>query len=123
MQTDGELQELTSKGHTLLFKDCDVIQWLAGKKKDNVLTRGNFVEITRKELHEFFRYKDTNPKPSHLKVELPAVELLQYFIRSKSKNFPTFHKGDKSFVSLRVEDVDDLIEWVYEVRGNPNYSS
>ncbi len=24
MQTDGELKEIVCKGHTLLFKDCDV---------------------------------------------------------------------------------------------------
>ncbi len=85
-------------------------------------TRGNFVELSNEELHDYFHYKDSHPKSSHLVIKLPAVELLQYFIYVKNKTFPTFHKGDKGFVSLRAKDVDDLVEWVYEVRGNPKYS-
>ncbi len=78
------------------------------------------MELSNEELRNFFSYKDTCSNSDRFK--LPAVELLKYFIRVKNKTFPIFHKGDHSFVSSSAEDMDDVVEWVYEVRGNPNYS-
>lgn len=119
-QSDNALKEIISKGHTLLFKDCQVIQWLSSRQDINPKAHGNFIELPHKEVGNLFDYKSTHCVPG--RFELPAEELLKYYMRVNNQNFPMFHKHNQNFISLSTEDVDKFCQWILQVREDPNYA-
>ena len=123
-QTDREFKEIKSKGATLLHNDFQVCQWRKWRDErgfPKLKEHGAYIEVTMDEMDEFYSFKSANFTPGT--VELPNKELLQYYVKTMRKNFPVLDKYGQQFVSMSVNDVDNLCEWVADSRRKGEFSS
>ena len=115
---------MRAKEATLLYKDCQVCQWVKWRDQRGFLKLkeyGAYIEVTMEEMENFYSFKNANFTPG--KVELPNKELLQYYVESKGLCFPVVEKYGEKHVSMSVQDVDEFCEWINQSRRKGNFSS
>ena len=89
-QDDQELKEIVASGATLLHVDCQVLQWRNKDGLPRLKVHGEYVELKMDEMDEFYSFKK-NHFTSGI-VELPAEDLLEYYVQIKKKSFPQLWK-------------------------------
>ena len=113
IQTDQELEEIKSRGTTLLYNDCQVSQWLKWRVErgfPELKEHHTYVEVTVEEMDDFYSFKAANCTPG--RVELPYKELLQYYSITKKKHFPICHRYGDKFISMSINEVNLFCEWI-----------
>lgn len=116
-QDDQELKEIVASGATLLHVDCQVLQWLQWRNKEGLprlKVHGEYVEVKMDEMDKFYSFKK-NHFTSGI-VELPAEDLLEYYVQIKKKSFPQLHKYGSKYISMPCSEVDGFCEWINEAR-------
>ena len=105
-------------GEYALSKDVDVKVWLyyrAYNKHPPLRDDGDFI-IVDTELHDDFddfKSKELEPGYSYLEVN----ELLQHYLKSKPHgSASTVEKYGMTFLHIHESMIDDLCEWVEQLR-------
>jgi hypothetical protein len=103
-----------------LSKDVDVAVWLqyrAYNKQPPLRDTGDFVMVNL-ELHDDFddfRSKELEPEYSYLEM----TELLRHYLKNMPHISPsTMERYGNTYLRVHVSEMDDLCDWVEELREN-----
>ena len=106
---------------TLLYVDSQVMQWIQwrdhhGRPHLTEHRDREYVQVTMEEMDEFYAFKRSHFVPGT--VQLPSVELLNYYVYTEKKNFPVMIRYGKKYVVMTSQEVDQFIEWIEYTREN-----
>ena len=113
-----------AKDSTLLYIDSQVMQWLQWRdhhSQPHLREHGEYVQVTMDEMDEFYTFKKSHFVPGA--VQLPSVELLNYYVYTKKKKFPVMIRYGKKYFAMTSQEVDSFIEWIGHTReNNPTFA-